>query len=524
MTLAVSATDASSVPALSLQGLFKDFGGTRALDGASLEVAKGSIHGLVGQNGAGKSTLIKILAGLHRPDAGTIAVDGTFQDHLTPRRAEGIGIHFIHQERLLVPSFTVGEALFVGQEALAGTSRLLNRRQLQAKAASILRDRFDLALPADALIGDLTVAEQQIVQITRALLANPSILVFDEPTAALVKREVEVLLETIRRLRQQGLTIVYISHYLSEIEAICDRVTVLRNGKDVATVDPRETSAGEIASLMIARNVSDLFPKRNLQRGAPVLQVRALGHSSRFNDISFTVHRGEIVGLTGLLGSGAKELVRSLFGIERPDRGTIAIDGTPRSLATPNSAVAQGIAYVPEDRRGQSIAADLPVRENISLASLRLFSHFGLMRRRQERVHGADIIDKLAIRTASAEAPVKSLSGGNQQKVALAKWLSRQTSLYILDEPTIGVDIGVKADIYRLIGDLAAGGAGILILSTDLIELTGICDRVLVMFRGRLVGDFDPATTSSDTIFDAAAGADDRVAKEPNGGELQHVG
>jgi len=510
----VSASDTAATTALSLRSLYKDFGGTRALDGASLEVTKGSIHGLVGQNGAGKSTLIKILAGLHRPDGGTISVHGTLQDHPTPHRAESLGIHFIHQERLLVPSFTVGEALFVGQENLAGTTRLLNRRKLQAKAASVLRERFDIGLPADALIGDLTVAQQQIVQITRALLAKPSILVFDEPTAALVKREVHVLLETIRRLREQGLTIVYISHYLTEIEAICDRVTVLRNGKDVATVDPRVTSASEVASLMIARNVTELFPKQVIQLGEPILKVKGLARSPAFTDVSFTIRRGEIVGLTGLLGSGAKELVRSLFGLERPHQGTIEIDGAVRSIPTPNTAVENGIALVPEDRRGQSIAADLPVRENIGLASLRRFSRLGLVKRKREKAHSDRLIERLGIRTAGGEAPVKSLSGGNQQKVALAKWLSRQSSLYILDEPTIGVDIGAKADIYRLVGELATNGAGILILSTDLIELTGICDRVLVMFRGRMIGDFGAATTSGDEIFDAVTGA----------GEVQHVG
>ncbi|HVJ40209.1 MAG TPA: sugar ABC transporter ATP-binding protein [Dongiaceae bacterium] len=529
MTAQVIAPATQVPPALSLQALYKDFGGTRALDGASLEVAKGSIHGLVGQNGAGKSTLIKILAGLHRPDGGAIAVDGAFQDHLTPHRAENLGIHFIHQERLLVPSFSVGEALFVGQESLAGSTRLLNRRKLQAKATSILRERFDLALPADALIGDLTVAQQQIVQVTRALLANPSILVFDEPTAALVKREVDVLLETIRRLRQQGLTIVYISHYLSEIEAICDRVTVLRNGKDVATVDPQATSASEIAALMIARDVTELFPKQAVQSAEPILQISGLGRPPAFADVSFTVRRGEIVGLTGLLGSGAKELLRSLFGLEKPSQGSIEIDGAARSIGTPRAAMENGIAFVPEDRRGQRIAAELSVRENISLASLRLFSRFNLVQRKRERAHCDRLIERLGIRTAGGEAPVKSLSGGNQQKVALAKWLSRQSRLYILDEPTIGVDIGAKADIYRLLGELAAGGAGILILSTDLIELTGICDRVLVMFRGRLIGDFSTATASGDAIFDAATGAAERGIAEPaaaelGAGELQHVG
>jgi ribose transport system ATP-binding protein len=494
-----SAEPRSDVFALDLKGLVKDFGGVRALDRASLRVRRGTIHGLVGQNGAGKSTLIKILAGIYTPDEGTISVEGGTYAKLEPRQAERLGIQFIHQDRLLVPTFTVGESVFLGQEETfrAGLP-LLARRRMERRAADLIRSLFDVELPRGALIGELSTAQRQIVQITRALVHEPSILVFDEPTAALVQREVDSLLSIIRGLRERGITIVYISHYLEEIRRLCDEVTVLRNGVDVATVDPRATTAEAIASLMIARDVGTMFPPRAAAcTGPPVLAIEGLTRRGDYTDVNLAVGRGDIVGLTGLLGSGTKALVETLFGLRRADGGRILVNGEAATLSSPVEAARRGIAFVPEDRRRQGAALDLNVRENVTLASLARFSRAGLLDRRAERA----AIAALQVKTPGPEAQVRTLSGGNQQKVVLAKWLCRASALFVVDEPTVGVDIGAKAEIYALLRRLASEGSGILLLSSDLDEIVGLCDRVAVMYRGRIVVDRPAGEFSPDLVL-----------------------
>jgi ribose transport system ATP-binding protein len=493
--------------ALEMRDLVKDFAGVRALDRANLRVRRGSVHGLIGQNGAGKSTLIKLLAGIHAPDAGSIAVDGTEQPHLTPHRAEQLGVHFIHQDRLLVPTFTVAESLFLGAEPRRFGLPLLHGPRMRRRAVEVLRDTFDIVLPTDALVGELSAAQQQLVQITRALLNRPKVLVFDEPTAALVRREVDSLFGIVRRLRGQGITIVYISHYLHEIAEICDAVTVLRNGVDVGTVDPRTTPIAELVSMMVARDIHDMFPRRRGTPGAPVLSATGLGLAGAFADVSLTVRRGEIVGMTGLVGSGAKDLLRCLFGLQRADRGHIEIDGATLRGHSPAAAVAGGLALVPEDRRGHGVALSLSVRENATIAGLSRFARGPLIDVARERADVDRLIRELAIRTPHRDAMVRDLSGGNQQKVVLAKWLSRRSQLYLLDEPTVGVDVGAKVEIYRLIDELAGNGAGVLVLSTDLLELLGLCDRILVMYRGRIVFDVPAAETDSDALLLQATGA-----------------
>jgi ribose transport system ATP-binding protein len=500
-------TDVAFAPTIELRGIVKAFGGVQALAGATLTVKRASVCGLVGQNGAGKSTLIKILAGLYDPDAGEISIEGQAVDRLTPEKAERLGIHFIHQDRLLPPSFTVGEALFLGREPrLRALPVLVDRRAMRRQAVDILRDYFGLVLPSGVLISDLTAAQKQIVQITRALLHSPSTLVFDEPTAALVTREAEILFSLIRRLRSEGITIIYISHYLAEIENLCDSVTVLRNGKDVAMVDPRTTPAHAIASLMVARSIKDLFPKRCVKVGEPILTVERLSSPGKFSNLSFSVGRGEIVGLTGLIGSGAKDVVRALFGLEKAT-GEIRISESQASNRSPKASVDAGVAFVPEDRRGNGVGLRLSVLENVTLSSLARFSRRGFMRRAAEQSEVDRLVDRLSIRAASRSALVGTLSGGNQQKVALAKWLSRQSRLYILDEPTIGVDVGSKIEIYEVIGDLVERGAGILILSNDLLELLGLADRILVMYRGAVSREFDAVSATAEEILAQSTGA-----------------
>ena len=493
--------------ALSMRGLVKTFGAVRALDDASFEVEPGEVHGLVGQNGAGKSTIIKVLAGIFKPDAGTIEIDGEAQTHLTPHSVEAQGVHIIHQDRLLVPTFTVGEALFLGREVGVGGTPLLNRRQMQRRAKEIIRRYFDLELPDNALVGELTTAQQKVVQITHALLGEARVLILDEPTAALIRREVDSLFTVIRNLRASGISVVYISHYMQEIEDLCDRVTVLRNGRDVGVVSPRTTPMAEIVSMMIARDIKEMFPKRSVTRGSPALSIKNLSSTNAFSKVSLEVSKGEVVGITGLLGSGAKELLQCVFGLRRPDSGEIRIDGRPAQIASPSAAVQRGLAMVPEDRRVHGVAMGLSVRENITIASLGRYSRNGFLRHRAERAGVDELIETLAIRTDGREAMVRQLSGGNQQKVVLAKWLSRQSRVYVLDEPTVAVDVGAKVEIYHLLNRLASEGAGILMLSTELMELIGACDRILVMYRGRIIDEFAAAETTNDELLASATGA-----------------
>lgn len=489
-----------------LENIVKRFGGAQALSGASLTVRRGAVHGLVGQNGAGKSTLIKLIAGLHRADEGAVEIDGKAYDRLTPHLVEELGVHFIHQDRLLVPTFTVGEALFLGRELRFPGTPFLDRAAMRRKSAETLERYFGLALPHSALIADLSAAEKQIVQITRALIANPKVLVFDEPTAALVRREADLLFQLIRRLSAEGVTVLYISHYLGEIVDLCDTVTVLRNGRDVATLPVAETSAAEIGALMVNRAIGDLYSKPAVAPGAVILEVENLALAGRFEAVSLTLRKGEVLGLTGLVGSGAKEVVRTLFGLDRPTGGTVRVKGETVFSVDPAAATDRRLALVPEDRRRDGVALDLSVTENTTLASLARFSR-GLIDRGAERRQTQDLVKRLEIKTDGVEALVKTLSGGNQQKVAIAKWLSRQSEIYLLDEPTVGVDIGAKVEIYRLIGELAERGAAVLVLSSDIEELLGVTDRLLVFFRGRVTRQFISSETSPGEVLADVTGA-----------------
>ncbi|WP_122302419.1 sugar ABC transporter ATP-binding protein [Pseudomonas amygdali] len=489
----------TATAALHLQGISKRFGATQALDGVNLRVEAGTIHGLVGENGAGKSTLIKVLAGIHRADAGSLSIHGQQFDSFTPRQIEAAGVHFIHQERLLPGSFSVGEALFFGQEIKRGL--FVDRRAQEREAARLLDDYFAMRLPSGALVRDLDSAQRQILQITRALLAKPQLLVFDEPSVSLVKQEVDRLLAIVRRLRDDGLTIVYISHYLQEIESLCDQVTVLRNGRDVAVVDPALVSTAQIARLMVNRDVGEQYFRAQTQPGPPVLQLNGLGAGRFYNGVDLSVRSGEVVGLTGLVG------LKSLFGLLKPDRGDVLLNGQPLRLKSPRDAVRNGIALVPEERRTHGVAPALSVLENITLASLGRFSRWGLLDGAAQSRESQRLIGELAIKTSDHDAAVQLLSGGNQQKVALAKWLSRHSTLYLLDEPSVGVDIGAKVEIYRLIARLAEGGAAVLVLSSDLPELIGITQRIVVLHRGRIAGEFDSSSTDSDQLLACATGA-----------------
>lgn len=497
-----------NAPLLALHHISKAFDGVPALRDVSLTLEAGNIHGLIGHNGAGKSTLIKILGGLLAADEGQITLAGQPQRIDSPRAAQARGIEIVHQERLLAPTLTVAEALLLGEEPSFPGLPLLNRRRMRQIAQQSIFEYFGLRLNPDSLVSDLSVAEQQVVQITRALRHSPRILVFDEPTAALARHEVASLFHAIRSLRQRGLAILYVSHYLDEITDLCQQVTVLRDGRDVAQHRISQVSTQQLITDMLGDEQKSLVQRQYHRRDEVMLRVENLSAAGRFSDVSFTAQRGEILGITGLLGSGGKALVRSLFGLESGVTGNITLLEQAFLPRSPHEAVNRGIAFVPEDRRANGIAPELSVRENIAVTSLAsLVKKLFIDQRRERALVDANIAD-LGIRAPGAEAPLRALSGGNQQKVVLAKWLNTQATVYLLDEPTVGVDIGAKAEIYQALQRLTAQGALVIIFSTDLLELQSLCDRILVMARGNIVKILQGEHTDHHEILAWAAGAE----------------
>ncbi len=496
---------------LELTDIIKDFPGVRALDKANFSVRAGEVHGLVGENGAGKSTLIKIIAGVYQRDEGELRVRGQACGHLTPREVEELGIQFIHQETYLVPDFTVAQSIFLGQEITIKGFPWLNNRKMVKAAEQFVEQTLGVKLPGNALIRDLSVSQQQLVQVAKALMAKPSIIAFDEPTAPLARREVERLFEVILTLRDQGITIIYISHYLQEISEICDRVTVLRNGKTVDTLKLAETTHDEIVRLMVGHDLEKLFPERDVAVGEKeILNVTGLAKYGHFNNINFKVRVGEVVGLTGLIGSGLEELVMALYGLTNPDAGDIILDGKKARRWSSVKAVKNGVGLVPKNRRQEGLVLNMSVSDNVNLPSLEQVAASGFTRQKAAEARATKMINDLEIRTPSHETIVRYLSGGNQQKVVVAKWLTKSSALYLLHEPTIGVDVGAKTEIYQLINTLVGEGAGVLLVSSDLPELLAMSDRVLIMFRGEIVKELNAKETTPDNVLFWATGGKEK--------------
>jgi rhamnose transport system ATP-binding protein len=490
---------------LELRHAAKSFGAVRALIDGSVELRAGEVHALLGENGAGKSTLVKILAGVHQPDSGTLTVAGRPVTLHGPAAAKAAGIAVIYQEPTLFPDLTVAENMFIGRQPQR-SGRRIDRRAMRDEAAKIFT-RLGVPLDPARIARGLSIADQQVVEIGKALSLDARVIVMDEPTAALSAAEVDRLFDVVRTLRADGAAVLFISHRLEEVFTICQRVTVMRDGRHVLTDSLDGLTAADLVRAMVGRDLAARASEAGAGTpGGPVLTVERLTREGIFTDISFTVRSGEIVALAGLVGSGRSEVARAVFGIDRYDAGTVTVRGQELRKASPSGAMAAGIGFVPEDRRQQGLVMDMSVQQNVALASLGRLRKAGLIHASAERALAADWAVRLKIKYGRLTDPVAMLSGGNQQKVVLAKWLGRDPAVLIVDEPTRGIDVGTKAEVHHLLAELARGGVGILMISSELPEVLGVSDRILVMREGRLVAEFSHADASEEAIMAAAMG------------------
>jgi ABC-type sugar transport system ATPase subunit len=500
------------VPLLQMHGISKSFPGVHALQNVSLNVYPGECLALMGENGAGKSTLMKVLSGVYSPDGGSIAINGKQVTLTSPNQAQQLGISIIYQEFNLFPNMSVEENIFIGREP--SHAGLVDRKTLRVNSREMLT-RVGVRLDPRAMVSDLSVAQQQMVEIAKALSFNARIVIMDEPTSALTDTEVSALFAIIRSLKQQNLGVVFISHRIEEVLEICDRISVLRDGQNAGELETKKATPAAIVQMMVGRPMSDLYQKAASEIvGEPVLEVAHLSRATArsdtsataIHDISLTVRKGEIVGVAGLVGSGRTELARSIFGADRFDSGEVRIDGKKVDIRHPLDAIQFGIGLVPEDRKQQALVLGLPIRENISLANLDEVTTAGFVNRSRERSIAQRFIDALHVRTPSMEQRVINLSGGNQQKVVLAKWLALNPKLLIVDEPTRGIDVGAKAEVHLLLSKLAEQGVGILMISSELPEVLAMSDRILVMREGRIAGELDRQTATQESIMSLATG------------------
>jgi ribose transport system ATP-binding protein len=513
-------TAAAEVPLLRLSGIVKTFPGVRALDGVELEVLPGEVHCLLGQNGAGKSTLIKVLAGVHRPDAGSMLWHGEEVSFSGPQAATKAGIATIYQELDLVDDLSVAENIFLGHEQ--STAGFVRRRQMRAEATAVLARLGHGDIPTGRKVGKLPAAAKQIVSMGRALSHDAQLLVMDEPSAVLAHDEVQNLFRTIRDLTSRGIAVIYITHRLEEIREIGDRVTVLKDGRTSAVNLPaRTTKTDELVTRMTGRKIEYVFPTRPARttavEGTPLLQVSGLTRPGEFVDVSLTVHAGEIVGIAGLVGSGRSELLETIYGARASAAGEVRLDGRRLPPGRVTRAVRAGLGLAPEERKSQALILEDRIYKNVTLATFTQYSTAGITRSSAERAAAGEIAQELALQPAGVGRPVKTLSGGNQQKVVLARWLldpnpeqaaegrrrrSRGTRLLLLDEPTRGVDVGARADLYRVIRRLADEGMGVLMVSSEVPEVLGLADRVLVMREGRVLREAPAEELDEETVLD----------------------
>ncbi|WP_172200524.1 sugar ABC transporter ATP-binding protein [Saccharibacillus qingshengii] len=489
---------------IEMQGIHKAFGTNQVLKGVDFELRAGEVHALMGENGAGKSTLMNILVGLHALDEGQITVDGKETVFANPGEAEKDGITFIHQELNIWPEMTVLENLFIGRE-LNLPYGLLDTRKMKRLAREQLQ-RLSVDLPLNKEAGACSVGQQQMIEIAKALMTEAKVIIMDEPTAALTEREFVKLFEIIRALKAEGVSVVYISHRMEEIFAICDRITVMRDGITVDTKEIPATNFDEVVRKMVGRELTERYPKRNPKPGDVILEVRNATRRGLFENVSFNVRAGEVVGFSGLMGAGRTEIMRAIFGLDKLDGGQIVLRGKKINIRRPEDAVRHGIGFITEDRKDEGLVLDFSIRENMALPNLFSFTSKGFISLRKEREFVDTLVKRLQVKTQSTETPVRSLSGGNQQKVVIAKWIGIGPSLLILDEPTRGVDVGAKREIYQLINELTDRGVAIIMVSSELPEVLGMSDRIIVVHEGHIGGELAGSEATQENIMTLATG------------------
>lgn len=490
-----------------MSGITKSFNSNVVLDNVQFNIRNGEIHALMGENGAGKSTLMKILSGIHSKDSGEIKVDDQVVNFKSPKDAEKHGIVVIHQELNILPDLTVAQNLFLGKEKTYGKFGILKNKEMEKEAAKLL-SKLSLDVNPKMRAGDLSVGKQQIIEIAKAIASDAKYIVMDEPTAALTDREIKTLFKTIHELKEKGISFVYISHRMEEIFAICDRITILRDGKYIGERNIANTTFDEIVSMMVGRELGERFPMRNSTIGDEKIKVENLTIKGLFENVSFKVHKGEVVGVAGLMGAGRTEVAETIFGYRKAHSGEIFIDGKKISIKSPIDAIKHKIGYVTEDRKSKGLVLDFSIQENIALTNLKKCSSSGIINSGKEQSLVMRFIEQLSIRTSSPKQSAKSLSGGNQQKVVIAKWLGTDPEILILDEPTRGVDIGAKKEIYQIINELAQKGVAILMISSELPEVIGMADRVIVMQEGKVKGEVKKDEMTQEVIMHYATGGE----------------
>ena len=489
---------------IEMKGIDKSFGSNQVLKNAGFFLKDGEIHALMGENGAGKSTLMKILTGVYTRDAGTVLVDGQEVVYKSPQEAEKAGIVFIYQEINSLFDLTVEENLFMGKEITKGFG-ICDKKAMRAKAKEVM-DRMGVHIDVGATMSDLSVGQQQMVEICKALMADAKVLIMDEPTAALTQSETEILFEVINSLRAKGVSIVYISHRMEEIFELCDRITILRDGQYIDTKYIKDITMDDVVQMMIGREIGERFPKRDNTIGGEVLRVEGLSHEKFFKDVSFSVNAGEVLGVSGLMGAGRTEIMHTIFGSMPAAGGKIFIDGMEVTIRNPREAIAAGIGFITEDRKTEGLLLEKSISENIEICNLGKTSVKGVRNAKKRADLVKKGIEEFRIRCFGPDHECNNLSGGNQQKVVLAKWIYTDPKILILDEPTRGVDIGAKKEIYSVINDLAAKGVAVIMVSSELPEVLGMSDRIMVVHEGHVTGIIDAATADQAKVMTLATG------------------
>ncbi|MGF6354841.1 ribose transport system ATP-binding protein [Paenibacillus sp. 4624] len=489
---------------IQMHNIHKAFGTNQVLSGVDFELKEGEVHALMGENGAGKSTLMNILIGLHQRDQGTIEIDGKETYFGSPKEAEQLGLTFIHQELNVWPEMTVLDNLFIGKE-ISSSMGLLNTKQMKALANEQFA-KLSVDIPLERPAGECSVGQQQMIEIAKALMTEAKVIIMDEPTAALTEREIQKLFEVIRSVQKNGVSVVYISHRMEEIFTICDRITIMRDGRTVDTKAIPETNFDEVVRKMVGRELTERYPSRNPKYGEIVLEVKEANRKGLFENVSFDVKAGEILGFSGLMGSGRTEIMRAIFGLDRLDSGEIKIRGKKVNIRKPADAVKHGIGFITEDRKDEGLVLDFSIRENMALTNLFSFSSRGFISNVKEQEFVDTLIKRLQIKTQSSETAARNLSGGNQQKVVIAKWVGIGPSVLILDEPTRGVDVGAKREIYQLMNELTDRGVAIIMVSSELPEVLGMSDRIAVVHEGHITDVLLKEQATQEHIMTLATG------------------